>query len=226
MTDILLFAAGLGTRMGALTQDRPKPLVQVAGKALIDHALAFTSTPEVGTRVVNVHYKADQLRAHLADKSVSISDETDLLRDTGGGMRHALPLLQTDPILTMNTDAVWSGPNPIPLLTAAWRDEMDCLLLLVPRARVSGHLGAGDFVMDADGRLTRTRGAIYTGLQMIRRSALDDITEEVFTLREAWDIAQSRGTLFGVTYPGHWCDVGQPESIPLAEQMLRDHADV
>ena len=226
MTDILLFAAGLGTRMGALTANRPKPLVTVAGTPLIDHALQLVDTPEIGTRVVNVHYLADQMRSHLDGKAVSISDETDLLRETGGGLRHALPLLQSDPVMTMNTDAVWSGPNPVSLLHAAWQDDMECLLLLVPRKNVHGHLGEGDFTMDADGHLTWAHGHIYTGVQMIRKSLLDDIPGDVFSMHDPWNIARDRGTFFGTLYPGQWCDVGQPESIPLAEAMLREENDV
>ncbi len=226
MTDILLFAAGLGTRMGPLVADRPKPLVLVGDTTLIDHALQLTQIPDVSGRVVNVHHKADQLRQHLAAKSVTISDETDLLRDTGGGLRHAFPLLQSDPVLTLNTDAVWSGPNPIQLLLGAWRDDMECLLMLTPRDRVLGHKGKGDFTIEQDGRLTRGYGPVYTGLQLIRRSALDGITGEVFSMNEAWIATEARGTRFGITYPGHWCDVGQPDSIPLAKGLLREDTNV
>lgn len=226
MTDILLFAAGFGTRMGALTTDRPKPLVTVGGKALIDHALALTDISAIDRRIVNTHYKADQLHRHLAGKSVSISDESDLLRDTGGGLRHALPLLKGDPVLTLNTDAVWAGPNPIHLLLEAWHDEMECLLMLIPRSHVHGHKGNGDFVTDAAGRLNRGYGDIYSGLQLIRRGALDGISETVFSMNRAWDQAAAHGGLFGTLYPGHWCDVGQPDSIPLAEALLEKGAHV
>ena len=226
MTDILLFAAGLGTRMGALTADRPKPLVQVGGKALIDHALALTDLPCIGHRVVNAHYKAAMIRDHLAAKSVTISDETDLLRDTGGGLRHALPLLQGDPVMTLNTDAVWSGPNPIALLSGAWRDHMTCLLMMIPSTNVLGHKGKGDFVVDDAGRLTRGQGDIYSGLQLIRRDALNDISEPVFSLNRVWDQVAAKGGLYGTIYPGTWCDVGQPDSIPLAETLLETAADV
>lgn len=226
MTDILLFAAGLGTRMGALTADRPKPLVDVGGKALIDHALALTEIPAITHRVANTHYKADQLRARLVGKGVSISDESDLLRDTGGGLRHALPLLASDPILTLNTDAIWSGPNPLPLLLDAWHGDMDCLLMLVPKAQVHGHKGTGDFLTNTAGRLSRGAGDIYSGLQLIKRSALDGISETVFSMNLVWDRVAARGGLYGTTYPGQWCDVGQPDSIPLAEALLESSRHV
>lgn len=217
---VLFFAAGLGTRMGDLVKDRPKPLVQVAGKPLIDHALALTEVPEVGTRVVNLHYHAPMLRTHLAGRDVLFSDETDLLRETGGGLRHALPLLGTGPVITMNSDAVWRGPNPIAQLTAAWRDGMEALLLIVPRDRVHGHKGAGDFTRDADGRLHRAPDAIYTGVQIIRTETLADVAQDAFSLNLIWDAMAARGGLYGVVYDGQWCDVGQPSSIPLAEAML------
>lgn len=217
---ILLFAAGLGTRMGDLVKDRPKPLVEVAGKPLIDHALAFTDLPEIGAKVVNLHYHADMLREHLAGQAISFSDETDKLRETGGGLRHALPLLDTGPIITMNTDAVWNGPNPVAQVIRDWRDGMEALLLMIPRDQVQGHRGAGDFTRDADGRLRRAPDAIYTGVQIIRTDLLADVAEDAFSLNLIWDKMLARGTIYGTVYDGQWCDVGQPSSIPLAEAML------
>lgn len=215
---ILLFAAGLGTRMGHLTADRPKALVTVGGKALIDHALDLTDGH--GTRVVNLHYQADMLRNHLANTNVVFSDETDLLRETGGGLRHARLLLGGDPVITMNTDAVWHGPNPISQLQSQWRDDMEALLLLVPKPQVTGHKGQGDFAIDTAGRLIRSHAHIYTGVQMIRTNTLDQIDEDVFSMNVLWDQMAARGGIYGAIYPGQWCDVGQPESIPLAEAML------
>jgi MurNAc alpha-1-phosphate uridylyltransferase len=217
---VLLFAAGLGTRMGDLVKDRPKPLVQVAGKPLIDHALALTDLPEVGTKVVNLHYHANMLRSHLAGRNVLFSDETGLLRETGGGLRHALPLLGPGPVITMNTDAVWRGLNPIAQLIAAWRDEMEALLLIISRDQVQGHKGTGDFTRDADGRLHRAPDAVYTGVQIIRTETLAEARQDAFSLNLIWDAMAARGGLYGAVYDGQWCDVGQPSSIPLAEAML------
>lgn len=219
-TPILLFAAGLGTRMGDLVKDRPKPLIPVAGKALIDHALDLTMIPAVGHRVVNVHYKADMLREHLAQQPVQFSHETAGLLETGGGLKKALPLLGAGPVLTMNTDAVWRGPNPIETILIAWRPEMEALLLLVPKSQVHGHRGAGDFMIDDTGRLKRAPDAIYSGLQMLRTDGLDAIKDKAFSMNLLWDQIAQRGGLYGVNYAGQWCDVGQPSSIPLAESML------
>ena len=226
MTPIMLFAAGLGTRMGDLVADRPKPMVPVAGKPLIDHALALTDGQPLQTPVINLHYKAAVLREHLADRPIVFSDETDKLRDTGGGLRHALPLLGPDPVMTLNTDAIWRGPNPIAHLLQSWRNDMDALLVMVPQAQVIGHKGAGDFTMDHTGQLRRGPGLIYSGLQIIRTDGLHDIADDVFSLNLLWDQMIAKGTLYGTTYSGRWCDVGQPDSIPLAEALIAETTHV
>lgn len=217
---VMLFAAGMGTRMAPLTADRPKPLIRVAGKPLLDHALDLTDVPQVGRRVVNVHYKADMVRAHLAGRDVAISAEDPLL-ETGGGLRHALPLLGAGPVMTLNTDAVWHGPNPLAQLAAAWQPQMEALLLLVPPAQVAGHVGKGDFAIAPDGRLTRATAQIYTGAQIMRTDRLGDVPQDAFSLNLIWNEMAQRGGLYGISYDGRWCDVGRPDCIPLAEQMLQ-----
>ena len=217
---VMLFAAGMGTRMAPLTADRPKPLICVAGKPLLDHALDLTNVPQVGRRVVNVHYKADMVRAHLAGRDVAISAEDPLL-ETGGGLRHALPLLGAGPVMTLNTDAVWHGPNPLAQLAAAWHSQMEALLLLVPPAQVAGHVGKGDFAIAPDGRLTRAPAQIYTGAQIMRTDRLGDVPQDAFSLNLIWNEMAQRGGLYGISYDGRWCDVGRPDCIPLAEQMLQ-----
>jgi MurNAc alpha-1-phosphate uridylyltransferase len=217
---VMLFAAGMGTRMAPLTADRPKPLICVAGRALLDHALDLTDVPQVGRRVVNVHYKADMVRAHLAGRDVAISAEDPLL-ETGGGLRHALPLLGAGPVMTLNTDAVWHGPNPLAQLAAAWQPQMEALLLLVPPAQVAGHVGKGDFAIAPDGRLTRAPAQIYTGAQIMRTDRLGDVPQDAFSLNLIWNEMAQRGGLYGISYDGRWCDVGRPDCIPLAEQMLQ-----
>lgn len=220
MTPILFFAAGKGTRMRHLTHDKPKPLVQVGSKTLLDHALDLSDGVTVGPRVVNLHYKGDMIRDHLIGTNILFSDERDKLLETGGGLRHALPLLNQSPAITMNTDAVWNGPNPIAHVLANWHPKMEALLLLVPKQNAIGHAGVGDFKMDTDGRLQRGAGNIYTGLQMIRTETLDDIQETEFSMNVVWDQMIARGGVFGTVYDGRWCDVGQPQSIPLAEAMI------
>ncbi len=217
---VLLFAAGLGTRMGALTQNLPKPLIKVAGKALLDHALDIAKAADIGHKVVNLHYKKEAIAQHLAGQDILFSDESDALLETGGGLRKALPLLNANPILTMNTDAVWKGPNPITTVLKAWDDSMEALLLIIEKTNVAGHLGKGDFEVDANGRLHRAPQSVYTGVQMIRTDVLAEIPEDAFSLNVAWDIIAERGRLFGTTYSGQWCDVGQPSSIKAAEEML------
>ena len=217
---VLLFAAGLGTRMGPLSKDRPKSLVAVAGRPLIDHAFDLLDATLIGPTVVNVHYKPDMIRDHLATRNVLISDEASDLLETGGGLRHALPLLGKDKVATLNTDAVWAGPNPIRALLTAWKPHMEALLMTVPPARAIGHTGTGDFIADQNGRLSRGAGEIYTGLQIIRTDDLANIDATAFSMNVLWDRIAARGGLYGLSYHGRWCDVGHPQSIRLAENML------
>lgn len=218
---LMLFAAGFGTRMGALTADRPKPLIEVAGQPLIDHALALADGFGPLRRVANAHYRADKLEAHLAPHDVTVSREQPEILDTGGGLRHALPLLDADPVFTLNTDAVWSGPNPLRLLAEAWDPtRMDALLLCVPLANAVGRKGGGDFDILRDGRLSRGGDLVYTGAQIVKTKALHAVTEPVFSLNVIWNQMAEQGRLCGLPYPGQWCDVGHPEGIRLAEDML------
>lgn len=217
---LMLFAAGLGTRMGALTQSRPKPLIEVAGKPLIDHALDIAHAAGVRRIVANTHYLADQIAAHLPD--TPLSHEPELL-ETGGGLRAALPLLGKGAVMTLNTDAVWTGANPISRLLAAWDPaRMDGLLLLLPAANATGHRGTGDFLID-NGQLSRANGApglVYLGVQIIKPEGLMVVEQQKFSLNILWDRMIAEGRLFGTLHDGGWCDVGRPESIPLAEALL------
>ena len=222
---VMLFAAGLGTRMGALTATRPKPLIAVAGRPLLDHALALVAAAGVGRIAVNTHYLPRQIAAHLAARpDIRLSYEAELL-ETGGGLRAALPLLGPGPVFTLNTDAVWTGANPLGQLRAAWEPErMDALLLLVAPGAARGHAGAGDFALGPDGRLARAPGAIYSGAQILRTTGLADFPEAAFSLNRLWDRMAARGRLFGLLHDGLWCDVGRPDGIAEAEAMLREAA--
>ena len=221
---LMLFAAGLGTRMGALTATRPKPLIEVAGRPLIDHALALADAAGITRIIANTHYLPDQIEAHLAPRSILISREDPRILETGGGLKRALPLLGANPVLTLNTDAVWTGENPLAQLLAAWDgDRMDGLLLLLPASQATGHTGTGDFLMDGSGRLARAKGGpgpVYLGAQIIRTDGLTEIDEEVFSLNRLWDRMIAQGRLFGLIHRGGWCDVGRPEGIALAETLL------
>jgi MurNAc alpha-1-phosphate uridylyltransferase len=217
----MLFAAGLGTRMAPLTADRPKPMIPVAGRPLIDHALGLLDGVDTGPVVINLHYLPRQIQDHLQGRhGIRFSHEPRLL-ETGGGLRKALPLLNGNPVITLNTDAVWTGPGPVGQLLRHWDPgRMEALLLTVPKDRAVGHGGKGDFIADSDGRLRRGAGDVYTGLQIIRTDRLAGIADPVFSLGRIWDDMAASGTLFGIEHKGGWCDVGRPESIALAEMML------
>ncbi|WP_319825175.1 nucleotidyltransferase family protein [Thalassovita sp.] len=218
---VMLFAAGFGTRMGALTQSCPKPMIQVAGKPLIDHALGFVHEIHPRQIVVNLHYLPQMIRDHLTDQPIEFSEESNRILETGGGLKAALPLLGNGPVFTMNTDAVWKGPNPLALLQEAWKPAvMDALLLCIPRHRAIGHSGQGDFIPGPNGVLTRGPGHVFSGVQILKTDLLAGITEEVFSLNLLWDRMLQDERLYGVNYPGDWCDVGRPEGIALAEEMI------
>lgn len=227
-----IMAAGLGKRMRPLTATRPKPLVEVAGKALIDHVLDRLRAAGVGKVVVNVHYLADALEAHLKarakDFNVRISDERNLLMETGGGLVVAEDLIETDPFLVVNSDNYWvDGPaDTLQLLASLWREEdMDALLLLVPQARAGNHSGQGDFHMKSDGRLARREKGkvapfVYTGIQMISKRLLRDAPEGPFSTNILWDRAIAEGRCFGAVHQGLWFDVGNPAAIKATERAL------
>jgi MurNAc alpha-1-phosphate uridylyltransferase len=221
---LMIFAAGFGTRMGALTADRPKPLIPVAGVPLIDRALALARAAGAAPVVANTHYLGRQIAAHLAGTGVAISDEPGEILETGGGLRKALPLLGAGPVMTLNPDAVWRGPNPLQVLATAWdADRMDALLLVQAAARVGGRGGRADFALDAEGRLRRDRtpgGVVYLGAQILRPDGLHDIPERAFSLNLLWDRMIAQGRAYAAIYDGDWCDVGSPEGLRAAETML------
>lgn len=219
---LMLFTAGRGTRMAPLTDTLPKPLIRVGGQTLLDRALRLARDGGAGRIVVNTHYLGRQVADHLAGSGVAISDESDALLETGGGLRKALPLLGPGPVMTLNPDVVWTGPNPIAALRAAWDGaRMDALLMLVPLAAARGRVGGGDFARDGQGRITRGGGLVYGGAQIIRPDRLAEIDESAFSLNRLWDLLIADGRAFGITHPGAWCDVGRPDCIALAEDMLR-----
>lgn len=216
----MIFAAGLGTRMRPLTDNVPKPLIPVAGRTLLDRALDLGRDAGAGPVVVNTHYLGGRIAAHVADQKIAISDEPDTILDTGGGLRQALPLLGTGPVMTLNPDVVWTGPNPLAALNGAWHDDMDALLMLVPLAQATARQGTGDFTLDGAGRISRQGDLVYGGAQIIRPDRLADIPDRVFSLNRLWDLLIADGRAFGIVHPGGWCDVGYPGAIPLAERLL------
>jgi len=219
----MLFAAGFGTRMGGLTAANPKPLIKVVDRPLIDHALEIVDAAGISTIITNTHYLPDMLETHLASRNVTLSYEAEIL-ETGGGLKNALPLLGTDPVFTLNTDALWTGQNPLATLAAAWDPEkMDALLLLIPPTNAIGHTGVGDFLLAGNGTIKRGPGMVYSGAQIIKTDGLANITEAKFSLHSLWDQMYDGGRIFGTAYNGNWCDVGTPAGIELAETMLGNH---
>jgi len=219
----MLFAAGFGTRMAPLTDTRPKPLIEVGGRTLLDHTLDLCHAAGLEHLVVNTHYKADQIQTHLQGQKVQISHETPQILETGGGLRHALPLLGPGPVYTLNTDAIWTGPNPLTALAQAWDGtRMEALLMCVPLDSARGHAGSGDFTRAENGRLSRPGPLIYGGIQIIKPDGLSEIDQTSFSLNVLWRDMAARGRLYGAVHSGAWCDVGQPESLSLAAEMLAD----
>ncbi|NML04688.1 nucleotidyltransferase family protein [Sphingomonas sp. G-3-2-10] len=232
---VMVMAAGLGKRMRPLTATRPKPLVQVAGKTLIDHTFDHLRAAGVKRAVVNVHYLADQMEAHLRarvrDMEVLISDERERLLETGGGIVKAREMIGDKPFLCVNSDNLWiDGPiDAIRALAARWDDEkMDALLLLVPLARANCHRGMGDFRVDANGRITERRKPgrvapfVYIGVQILSPRVIRDWPEGPFSTNLFWTRAMEAGRLYGVVHQGLWFDIGTPEAIGMAEAALAD----
>jgi MurNAc alpha-1-phosphate uridylyltransferase len=231
----MIMAAGLGKRMRPLTATKPKPLIEVAGKALLDHVLDHLHAAGVKKVVVNVHYLADAVEAHLAARKhgleVVISDERKLLMETGGGLIQAADLIDADPFLAVNSDNFWvDGPaDALKLLASHWDDSrMDALLLLVPLARARNHRGTGDFHMDRQGRLrrrdkSRVAPFVFTGIQILSKRLLRDAPEGPFSTNILWNRAIEEGRCFGAVHQGLWFDVGTPRSIKLTEAAL-EHA--
>jgi len=217
----MLFAAGFGTRMKHLTAERPKPMVTVAGRPLIDHALALAREVSPPVIVANLHYKPETLQTHLTPLGVKTTLEEPQILETGGGLRNALPLLGAGPVITMNTDAIWRGPNPLGLLLGAWDpDRMDALLMGIPPEHALEHTGAGDFKIAENGKLTRGPGVVYGGVQIIKTDLLAEVSEPAFSLNLIWDMMLAQGRLHGIRYFGKWCDVGHPGGIKTAEALL------
>ena len=221
----MIFAAGFGTRMGALTKDRPKPLIEVGGMSLLDRTLALADAAGIRRKVVNAHYLGQMIADHLAGRDAEVSLEDPDILDTGGGLKAALPLLGGAPVFTANSDAIFDGPNPFGVLERAWGPETEALLLVVPMSRAVGRLGGGDFSLKPGGEISRGGDHVYTGIQILRTERVAAETDAVFSLNRIWDAAGDEGGLRAVEYPGRWCDVGHPEGIETAEAVL-DGRDV
>jgi len=229
----MVMAAGLGKRMRPLTATRPKPLIRVGGQTLLDHSLEHLKSAGVRKAVVNVHYLADALEAHLKTHvhgiEIAVSDERQMLLETGGGLVRALPLIDADPFLVVNSDNLWiDGPiDSLRLLASNWDEErMDALLLVVPLARATGHAGQGDFHLNSAGLLRRRKIGVvapfvYTGIQMVsKRLFAGDVPAGPFSTNLLWDRALEAGRCFGAVHQGLWFDVGTPQNVKKTEAFL------
>jgi MurNAc alpha-1-phosphate uridylyltransferase len=228
----MVLAAGLGERMRPLTATRPKPLIEVADKALIDHMLDRLVEAGVETAVVNVHYFAEQIERHLAARTaprIVISDERGALLDTGGGVVKALPLLGNAPFYHCNADTIWIdgiAPNLTRLVDTFDPGAMDALLLLASTSGSIGYSGRGDFTMAANGLLTRRieRGVapfVYAGAAILAPALFAGAPQGAFSLNRLFDRAIGYGRLYGLRLDGVWMHVGTPDAIAQAEAAIR-----
>jgi N-acetyl-alpha-D-muramate 1-phosphate uridylyltransferase len=228
----MVLAAGLGSRMRPLTLDRPKALVEVGGRALIDHVLDRLAEAGVSRAVVNVHAFADRLEAHLARRTrppaIVISDERDALLETGGGLRKALSLLGEAPVFTANIDAVWiehGAPALAALADGFDAVQMDARLLLTPTDRALGFDGPGDVFLEPDGRV-RFRGEAasapyaFAGVQVFKPALAADGPDGAFSTSLIWRRLAEAGRLYGCVLDGDWMHVGDPAARHAAERRL------
>ncbi|QDO96207.1 nucleotidyltransferase family protein [Ferrovibrio terrae] len=234
----MVLAAGLGTRLRPLTDRTPKPLIPVAGRTLLDRCLDRLAEAGVRRAVVNIHWLGGQISEHLKaryDLEIVISDETDLLLETGGGIAKALPLLGDAPFLAVNADLIWrdneTEMSAVRRLASGFDPAaMDGILLLQPREQADGHGGPGDFFLDADGKLQR-RGAqatapyVYTGVQILQPALFRDAPTGAFSLNILYDRTIAAGRLYGIVHRGSWMDVGTHDGLKHAEAMLHGAHD-
>jgi MurNAc alpha-1-phosphate uridylyltransferase len=231
VTRAMIMGAGLGTRMRPLTDDRPKPMVMVAGRTLIDHAIDRLVAAGVTRIVVNIHYKAAMLQAHLSkrrDVEIVYSDETERLLDTGGGVVKAMPHFGGEPFFVVNSDSIWveGGASPLSAMQTLWdADRMDALLLLAEMETAMGYEGGGDFVLEPDGKVARAKDRIeqpyaYPGVQIVHPRLFDGAPDGAFSTNIMWDRAIAAGRLTGCVLDGVWIHVGTPEARGEAEDYL------
>lgn len=227
ITHAMILAAGLGTRMRPLTNDKPKPLIPVAGKPLIDWCLDWLAAANIRNVVINSSYLAEQLEAHVQGRAV-ISREGAPPLETGGGVLKALPLLGEDPFLTMNSDAILmsSAIHPVAALEAAWNDDADFVMLLVKREHAIGWEGPGDFVLEGD-RVRRPREGedapyIFTGVELMHARAFTDCPDGPFSLSLLWKRGMGADGFFSrvraIVHDGAWLNVGDLKGLDVAER--------
>jgi MurNAc alpha-1-phosphate uridylyltransferase len=231
----IVLAAGLGTRMRPLTDTLPKPLIEVAGKKLIDWCLDWLVAANVTEAVVNTSYRAGQIETYLAARTsprILFSREKPAPLETGGGIARALPLLGDAPFVAMNSDALLPlrGKHPLTLLGERWDAETDFLMLVMPRVRAVGWSGNGDFVLDGE-RLRRPHSGeeapyIFTGVEIIHPHVFKDCPQGAFSLARLWDARLGSDGWYerirAVIHEGDWLNVGDLAGLREAERYLKD----
>ena len=223
----LIFGAGFGTRMGEITKTIPKPMVTILNKPLIDYAIDITLDASIQNIIVNLHYLPEQIENHLSNfKNIKTIHEYPKILETGGGLKNALPILGPSPVITLNSDIIWIGYNPIKSLLKSWNPKkMDALLMLIPIKRAKGYKGLGDFYLDRDKQLIRRDNKsnapyVYTGVQIIKTELLSAINKESFSINVLWNKIINQRNAYGIIYNGSWIDVGHPEGIDCATKEL------
>ncbi len=220
----MILCAGLGTRMRPLTDTLPKPLIPVAGKTMLARAFEHLHAVGISNIVVNTHYLAPLIKKAVPSETL-ISYE-DVLYDTGGGIKKALPLLGEGAFFTLNGDSVWTGSESLTAMDQLWdEDKMDALLLLIPRKKAHGYSGAGDFFLSPENKLSRRETAleapyVYGGIQLISPHLFEDFPIEPFSLNVIWDQALQKGRLFGYVHQGEWFHISTPEDLKQYEPMV------
>lgn len=231
ITRAMIMAAGFGTRMRPLTNKIPKPLVKVQGRALIDHVMDRLVEAGVKAIVVNIHYMGNQIKAHVEkrkDVEIIISDETDTILDSGGGIFKALPHFKGEPFYHANADTVWveGASHALPRLNAAWNPkEMDALMLLASTVTTVCYDGRGDFMMDSEGRLSRVPEGrispfVWMSMEILHPRLFDSVQPGKFSINPLWDKAIAKGRLFGQRLDGVWMHIDRPEAVTQSEEYL------
>ena len=230
----MTLAAGFGKRMRPLTDDRPKPMVELDGRPMIDHVLARLAKVGVEQVIVNLHYQADVLENHLQQRQsapkILFSNERDEILDTGGGIKQALPLIGDQPFWLHNSDSVWiesETDNLARMLERYDPDKMDCLMLLASAKTSIGYDGQGDFFIEQGGRLRRRTGHeisphVFTGVSILHPRLFEPSPDHAFSINILWDRAIEQGRVYGLAFEGIWMHVGDPQSLKQAEKAIHD----
>lgn len=229
----LIFGAGFGTRMGEITKITPKPMIKILHKPLIDYAIDVILDANIQNITVNLHHLPEQIENHLSQfENIQTIREHPNILETGGGLKNALSVLGPNPVITLNSDIIWIGPNPIKSLLKSWNPEkMDALLMLIPIQKAKEFNGQGDFYLDTDKHLTRRGNKlsapyVYTGVQIIKTDLLSSINKKSFSINLLWNKIFNEKKAFGIIYEGSWVDVGHPKGIDTATKELLNNTNV